>query len=269
MDFSKPIDHAYITGIKDDSLRDVVSMLWGMGGKGMPGLEQYYKMAVNGFDLVCCHFAVHYFFKNKQTLEALMDNIDSVIKKGGYFIGTCLDGRTVDARFRDKNIEKGQSLQSKKDDRVLWDVRKMYDTMNDQPDMNYGLEIDVYMETINKRTSEYVVDFKLLETELAKRGIIPLTPQECADIDLQKTTGLFKDSFDVLRTVPDNHFTMSAKRMTQDEKDYSFLNRWFVFKKSATPVVTVADNAPAVAAKPKAKRAAAPRKKKDIKQEAV
>jgi hypothetical protein len=121
----------------------------------------------------------------------------------------------------------------------------MYDTLDSKSEKNYGLKIDVYIETINKRVSEYLVDFKLLEAELNKHDIHLLNPDECAELGVSKSTDTFKGLFTMLDAAPVNYFTTSAKTMTDAEKQYSFMNRWFIFKKGTAAVAP---------APPKAKR---------------
>jgi SAM-dependent methyltransferase len=47
------------------------------------------------FDVINCQFAVHYFFKNKQTLENFVHNVDNCLSKKGSLVITCLDGYKV------------------------------------------------------------------------------------------------------------------------------------------------------------------------------
>jgi SAM-dependent methyltransferase len=235
MDFSQEIDNRYIQSIKDEKTKDIVELMW--GNKTLPRLERYHNIANSTFDMVACQFAIHYFFENMGTLRAFLKNVDNVIKQGGYFIGTCLDGNMVNYEFERNKTALGESIGRRKDDRVLWDLRKMYKKFDKTPTKNVGLQIDVYMETINKRFSEYLVDFGLLEAELNALGIVPLTPQECKDLGVSNYTGTFKELFQEMSSSNNkNRVIDSALSMQQEEKDYSFMNRWFIFKKTNTPI---------------------------------
>ena len=44
------------------------------------------------FDIVSCQFAIHYFFKNEDSLENLIKIAGSYINKNGFFIGTTVNG---------------------------------------------------------------------------------------------------------------------------------------------------------------------------------
>lgn len=61
-----------------------------------PYIEKVMKNSFqNGADVVACMFAIHYFFKNTESLNGLLKNLADTIKVGGYFIGCCFDGNLV------------------------------------------------------------------------------------------------------------------------------------------------------------------------------
>ena len=57
-------------------------------------------------DIVVCNFAIHYMI---DTIESFAKHTASLVKKGGYFIYTCLDGERVHNLLRDGNIAQGES----------------------------------------------------------------------------------------------------------------------------------------------------------------
>jgi hypothetical protein len=105
----------------------------------------------NGFDVISCQFAIHYFFENETTLDNFIYNVDTYLKKGGYLIGTCLDGYRVKDKL--KNINKEQEIQGKIDDRVLWNIKKLY---SNNKDIKLGEQIEIYMESIGKPIKEFL-----------------------------------------------------------------------------------------------------------------
>ena len=228
MDASKVLDAAYISKMEDKDTQEIANVLW--GNKSVPALSPYHGIVKERFDLVSCQFAIHYFFEDKGVLRSLLTNVDALIKEGGYFIGTCLDGVSVDKKFRSQGVSKGQALTGTKHDRVMWRLEKGYETFDlENEDNNFGTEISVYMETIGKVFKEYLVDYRLLEKELASFQLRPLNERECKRFGIQSSTGLFKGAYEgMLRT---------SKRPKQDielspaEQEYSFLNRWFIFRK--------------------------------------
>jgi mRNA (guanine-N7-)-methyltransferase len=234
LDCSNVINQDSINNMKEDEIKKIFQVLWGM--KTEEKLSKYYELVKNRFDVVSCQFAIHYFFENPTSLNALIMNIASVIKEGGYFIGTCLDGIEVDKQMRDNDIGLGGSISGKLDDRVLWDIRKDYKVFdNKDSDKNYGLKIDVYIETINKRVTEYIVDFRLLEKELAKYDIRPLNNKECKELNVTSSSGSFKELFKLMKSSSvKSYHIKSATEMSDQEQHYSFMNRWFIFKKDST-----------------------------------
>ena len=47
------------------------------------------------FNLVVCNFTIHYFFKNKNSLENVFKNVSNALNDDGYFIGTGIDGKYI------------------------------------------------------------------------------------------------------------------------------------------------------------------------------
>ena len=47
------------------------------------------------FNIVCCHFTLHYFFKNEKMLQNAIKYVSNVLQSGGYFIVTTLDGNKI------------------------------------------------------------------------------------------------------------------------------------------------------------------------------
>lgn len=240
MDASKVIDADYIKSLEPDS-KEVAEVVWGLQEPSLPVLKPYYNMFGKGFELVACQFAVHYFLESPTTLQALIKNIDAAIAPGGYFVGTCLDGKAVDAAFQQADV--GDSIEGTLGGRTVWSVRKMYDAFSTDPTQNYNKRIEVYMETINRQISEFLVDFELLARELAKHNILPLNENEYKELGLPGSTGLFGDLYAAMvnyaQSGASDRFLASALSMTDTEKQYSFMNRWFVFRKANPPKVDV------------------------------
>lgn len=237
LDCSKVIDASYIDNIKDEQTKDVVKVLW--GEKSIPALQKYNGVVKRQVDLVACQFAIHYFFQTKHTLHALIANVNNVLKNGGYFMGTCLDGKIIDRRFRENKETYIQGLSDT--GRTLWRIDRQYDTFDSKDfNNNFGLEIKVYIETINKPFSEYLVDFDLLTFELAKYGIRLLNEKECQDVGIEESTGTFRDLYKTMESSKIiNKFTASARQMSEKEKEYSFMNRWFIFRKDVQDDVNI------------------------------
>ena len=232
MDATQLWDREYIESIKNKDLKLLTKVFWDDAPpKLTQQLKKYSGRALKGFDVVNCQFALHYFFKNETTLNNFCKNLDTVLKTGGHFIGTCFDGDRVHESFGSED-----QLQFKHDDSIIWRIRKNY---NDN-DPKIGRKIDVYIDSINKETVEYLVHFDVLIDKLKEYGIRPLNGEEMKALKIEEnlcyekeskkySIGSFKAIFD------DNTLTnKNLKRaldVTEGMKKYSFMNNWFVFKK--------------------------------------
>jgi hypothetical protein len=109
---------------------------------------------------------------------------------------------------------------------LLWSIERKYEVpMAPQGTFeNTGRQVDVFMETIGHAMPEYLVDYYLLVKAMAKRRMMPLSSSETAAMGLgPASTGLFRDVHSA---------EAATMAMTDAEKRYSFLNRWFVFRKA-------------------------------------
>lgn len=227
MDCSKVLDDEYISTIKDTSIQQAAQKLWS-SDKGV--------LLKHGVDVVLCNFAIHYFFASKQSLDNFFKNVSNALKPKGYFIGTCLDGLEIHNFFKrtgENKIERTTTF-----DRILWSLEKKYDDFDtSNPDKNYGLSLDVYIETINQVITEYLVDFKLLAKKAQQYGMRLLTQDEMKFLgitNMPESTSTFDKLFDVMqqkhRNIAEPYAPIkSALSMDEKLKEYSFKNRWFVF----------------------------------------
>lgn len=238
LDGSKPYSKATFDGIEDAKVSRLAKVLWGYEKARHSDLDKLEGIAKDRFDVVSCQFAIHYFFKNSQSLNTFIDNVDSVLKDGGYFIGTCFDGFRVDEMFQERHVQENESIKGSKNNRDIWVIKKLYDGHFNNKDL--GVKIGVNVESINTGGhlyDEYLVSFDKLVEELAKRNIRILNVEECRGLDLPASNGTFEDLFNSMVEYYSNKPNGSdirietALKMSDDEKKYSFLNRWFVFKK--------------------------------------
>ena len=229
-DASQRFTPNYIENISDPDDKQIARILFGAQRSNHirdEHLVKYNGYMKNGFDVISCQFAIHYFFENENTLDNFIYNVDTYLKKGGYLIGTCLDGYRVKDKLQ--GIKKGQEIQGQIDDRILWNIKKLYS--NDK-DIKLGEQIEIYMESIGKPIKEFLVDFNLLKQKLADKGIEVLTPEDCVSFNVENSIDSFQYSFNKVLTSGENSMlAKDIRKMTDVEKEYSFLNSWFIFKK--------------------------------------
>jgi hypothetical protein len=155
---------------------------------------------------------------------------------GGYFIGTCYDGKTVFKRLQQKL--KGEGIAVMKRDRKMYEITKMYDETgfpDDETSLSYM--IHVYQDSINKTFPEYLVNFDYLVQMLGNYGFVLLKKEEAVPMGLPNGTGMFSELFSEMESEIEQNQQKSADyrraaTMTEDEKWISFMNRYFVFKKT-------------------------------------
>jgi hypothetical protein len=232
LDASKEWDKKYINSIDDEFSQRVAKILFNPNGlikksdikKEEKVLLNYYnKVVTEKFNLVSIQFAIHYMFENETTLNNFVKNVNSVLNVNGYFIGTCLDGFLVSEKLKNTNVIKGEI-----NGKTLWKIEKKYNEFNkDKPLDNIGKKISVYVETINQLIDEYLVDYELLKYKLGQYNIKPLKDEDLKTLKLDTSSGSFEDIF--------NHFSKNKRNnideMSSVHKEYSFLNRFFIFKK--------------------------------------
>ena len=174
-----------------------------------------------GADCVSCMFAIHYMFETADKFQGFLRNLSDTMKVGSYFIGCCPDGRTVFDLLRGQQAKRGIEGST-----VLWDITKRYE-VDEIPDGDdgFGLGIDVEFISIGKAHREYLVPFQLLEDKMRTIGCELLSAEELKAIGMVNSTAMFETSWDMARKKGEK-FPMSPAI-----KEFSFLNRWFIFKR--------------------------------------
>lgn len=236
-DVSTKLTKESIEEVQNDHERALLEIAFGYKkAKVTSSLRYLENLAHNRFDVVSSQFAIHYLFKNDTTLSNYLYNVDKLLKTGGYFIGTCFDGRAIA-----NALEAQDTISGEKQGKVIWTIKRKFNLPYNQNQT--GQAINVFMDTINQSIDEYLVDYNHLKNELSKYNIHPLTDEECEELGVSSSTAMFSESFDEMkRYVIDNKKKLTERekwmndvvtRMSQSpsEKQFSFLNRWFIFKK--------------------------------------
>ncbi len=190
-----------------------------------PYLERIAAGALaGGADAVSCMFAVHYFFEDREKLDGFINNINETLKVGGYFIGCAFDGAAVFKLL--KKLNQGESKVGKVGDTPIWTITKSYDVDDFQADdSSLGLAIDVDFISIGSVQREYLVNFDLLQERMRSIGCELLTDVEAREFGLGAGTNTFDVSYDMA--------TKGKRKFPMEEsvKQFSFMNRWFIFKR--------------------------------------
>jgi len=220
--------------------KQITNAVFGKGAKNATelgkGVYKHYGIAEQGFDVSSIQFAIHYMFENLTTLNNFARNVSETTKVGGYFIGTCYDGKRV---FNMLNgTKQNESIQLKDRDIKMWEVIKRYDRDEFVADStSVGFAIDVYMESIGKMFREYLVNLDYLDTLMINYGFTLITSEEANVLGLPGGRGTFRDLYagmedEIKRNPKMKSDYGTAFDMTDNEKTVSFLNNYFVYKKN-------------------------------------
>lgn len=199
------------------------------------GVYKQYGKGHKGFNVSSCQFALHYFFEDKDKLSSFVTNVCETTKLNGYFIGTCYDGKKIFNSLKNKNKE--ESLILMKNEAKIWEVEKLYgfnEFKNDVSSLGYA--INVYQESINKPFVEFLVNFDYFKEVMERFGFSVLSDDEANELGLPHSIGSFEELFSSMtKEVSRNKFVENnygcAKSMSSEEKQISYYNNYFVFKK--------------------------------------
>lgn len=182
-----------------------------------------------GVDSIVCMYALHYFFASEEMFSGFLDNIDKTLKVGGVFVGTNFDGEAVFNLLRStKNGETKSGLDS---GRTLWEITKMYDAEELPNDSSaFGMAVDVKFVTIGMAHIEYLVPWDLLVAKMKSIGCELVDAVTLGTMGLKSSTNMYKTSYDmVLKGGNKELYTIKSDAA----KEFSFLNRWYVFKRTS------------------------------------
>lgn len=229
------------TNMFNDKANQITKSIFGSIGTNKelgPAVTRQHGKAHNGFDISSCQFAIHYMFENKKIFYNFIRNVSECTKIYGYFIGTCYDGIKIFNMFKKK--PEGDSKEIYIDDKKIWSITKKYDaTSFDNNESCLGYKIDVYQDSINQTLPEFLVNFDFLTSTMEKYGFSLLTREEARYMKLPEGSGMFSELFNSMtydvKTHPEKEKDYKdALYMKDYEKDISFLNRYFIFKKTST-----------------------------------
>ena len=225
----------------NDKANQITKSVFGSEGLNKelgPAVIRQYGKGHNGFDVASCQFAIHYMFENKKTFYNFIRNIAECTKLHGYFIATCYDGLTIFNMLKKK--QQGESNEIYVDSKKVWSVTKLYDSDTfDDNESSLGYKIDVYQDSINQTITEYLVNFDFFTSTMDKYGFTLVNREEARQLKMPEGSGMFSELFNAMelevKKNPDKGKDYKdALKMKDYEKNISFLNRYFIYKKTST-----------------------------------
>ncbi len=229
------------TNMFTDKANEITKSVFGSGtsDKGLgPAVKRQFSRGINGFDVSSCQFALHYMFENKTTFYNFLRNVSECTRINGYFIATAYDGKTIFNMLRKYN--EGETRDIYIDGKKVWSVQKNYDaTKFPEDDTSLGYKISVYQDTINQSIPEYLINFDFLTREMEKYGFNLINRAEARQLGLPESSGMFSELYNMMLNELDKDPSKAkdykdAPVMNDYEKDISFLNRFFVYKKTSS-----------------------------------
>ena len=199
------------------------------------GVYRQYGKATDGFNISSCQFALHYFFENIEKINQFLKNVSQCTKVDGYFIGSCYDGATMFHALR--STPRGNSIALNIDGAKIWEVTKDYSqTTFDDDISSVGYAINVYQDSINKTIKEYLVNFTYFTQLMDSYGFQLIKREDANKMGLPNGSGMFGELYarmeaDIQQDQSLRNRYGSAPYMNAKEKQISFYNRYFVFKK--------------------------------------
>jgi len=206
------------------------------------GIYKFHAIAKDGFHVCSCQFSLHYFFETLATLHGFIRNVAECTRVGGFFVGTCWDGKKVFERLRGKM--EGEGITIMNEGRKLFQLTKMYsETSFPEDEQSLGYRVSVYQESIGQPLVEYLVNFQYFQRLMEDYGFVIISREEAAKFGLPSGTDSFETMFynmeeetkrvrggGELNASMKNEYGTAAE-MTEDEKLISFMNRYFIFRK--------------------------------------
>jgi SAM-dependent methyltransferase len=188
------------------------------------------------FDIISSQFVIHYLFSDTNSINNLIHNIKTYLKKDGYVLMTLFDPERIMPLFDDSGKITSYYTDDEGKRNVLYEIVKKYTDVNN----TVGLPIDVHMAWISeegKYIEEYLVSKELMVNTMKKAG--------CRLVDTDLFANIYQYNKPYFENVikyeenPKNkqfyekvaEFYGDLKGADKESRNWSFLFRYYVFQK--------------------------------------
>jgi ubiquinone/menaquinone biosynthesis C-methylase UbiE len=190
---------------KRKTVPDTLNIVQDIGSDIIPSVKKL-DLPFKQFDNVICNFAIHYTNNNEETFNNFFNNVDSLLKSGGHFIYSTMNGRIVFNTLSE--IKKGEELTLYKSYKgtksKIMELTKLYSDKDIKP---FGQKIDVFVQSIGSTNKENLVDITFINKYFVDKGY--------KLIENFSFREKYNDKFN----------------LSDAEKQYSFLNQFIVLEK--------------------------------------
>ena len=193
-------------GIQQEYHKCIVRSIFGLDPKRHlgKGIDDHYGKAKRGFNVASIQFAVHYMFQNITTLTRFIQNVAECTALQGVFVGTCYDGQKVFDQLKDKPAFEMMDASGG----LICRITKEYKQRDIEMDEScLGYTIKVLQAEIKNEHEEWLVFFPYFESLMKQYG------------------------FELIERKPFEEYYSDAMGMENGQKELSFLNTTFAFRK--------------------------------------
>jgi len=184
-----------------------------------PPNMKFFKISPNGFDMsdyvtgkfdvMNINFALHYFLRDKKIFKTLMKNINKFIPSGGVVMATVLDGSNIWTSLKNGRINKEK-----------YTINKNYMNIDDiafnsKKFLFLGQKIKVFLKNTKYFSEGGITEYLFNFTKF-------MQIMDILGFDVVEQ-GTFKDFC--------NDSKWCSRYMSEEEKEYSFKNMYFVIKR--------------------------------------
>lgn len=142
---------------RDNLNRYYLDVLYGRMPGNTPKLKKLEGVALEGFDVVACMYAIHYMMDTENALDAFLRNVSENLLDQGYFIGTCLDGMSVL-----KEMGRSLELSGVIGDKTVFKIKKIDTDADAYKYITVGNKVLVYYEKFAGQFAENLVNMSYL-----------------------------------------------------------------------------------------------------------
>lgn len=191
----------------------------------------------NKFDIVNSSFAIHYLFKDSNSLKNMLQNTDNLLKKNGFVLFTLFDGGQVMKLLGKSDKFTSYFTDDSGKRNILFSIKKKFKgDLKNEP----GQSIDVHMSWVmqeNEYYEEYLVSKEYMIESMKKIGC-RLVDTELFENIYNLNEPYFKNVINYEENVKNKKFYENVaqfygdlKGADKESKIYSFLNRYYIFQK--------------------------------------
>jgi len=222
------LEQPWTEAFSTDKGKQISQAIFGRGTKDRKllgeTLYKQYGVVQDGFQIVN-HMNIERYFRDTSVLSNFIQTLQTITRKNGIFIGTCLDGQQVFDALH--STPQGGAIY-----RENWRIQKEYDAnefVNDETSLGY--EIIIEQDSVRK---SYLMNFEYFTRMMEKNGFILL--ENSSELNIPKSTGTFRDLYKLFgKEMKEQRAVQTLfgdiTKMDKEIREFMMFHRYFVFVK--------------------------------------